>query len=368
MKYLKKDYLIPNDELISSIDLASSRLHKKLVSLDISSLNISDYNKKYLKTHLDKLQISLEISSYILAWALHKSKIPLKNFVILEYGAGTGIISLLAKELGLKVIYNDIYEVSCKDAKIISDQIGNMIDHFVKGDIDDVIKYLQSNNLQCNSIVSSDVIEHIYDVDSFFHKVCLLSNNLNTVVMVTAANPFHPLIRKKLVHIQSDLEFKDRKYEFGHKERDTLRAYSTIRREIIKDYLYGKKIESTNKEIEKLVISTRGMIKKDIQKCVQNFAEKKILPKKDQFPSNTCDPYTGNWAEHLMNPFYLKKILEDENFETFVLNGFMSKPKGMMKKIIVKLMNKIILHNLLGKNTIKLAPFYTIYARKNFKN
>lgn len=41
--------------------------------------------------------------------------------VFVDYGAGTGIMSLLAREMGFgAVLYVDIYDVSCRDAELIA--------------------------------------------------------------------------------------------------------------------------------------------------------------------------------------------------------------------------------------------------------
>lgn len=76
-------------------------------------------------------------------------------------------MSLLAAELGVgTVIYNDIYDVSCKDIEILSNALGLKPDHIVCGDVDDLVSYLQEKSISINVIVSYDVLEHIYDVDS----------------------------------------------------------------------------------------------------------------------------------------------------------------------------------------------------------
>ncbi|MBA7485996.1 hypothetical protein ES707_21548 [subsurface metagenome] len=62
----------------------------------------------------------------------------------LDYGSGSGMLYLLAKQLGIgTVVYNDIYDVSCHDAKIIAKSIGNEADYYVQGNIDDVIIFFR---------------------------------------------------------------------------------------------------------------------------------------------------------------------------------------------------------------------------------
>jgi hypothetical protein len=151
----------PEDrELLMVIDAASQRLFEELHGLDIDSLEISDYNKRYFGAKLASLSPILKKNSYILSWSLAEADVSLDEFVLLDYGGGSGTLSLLAKESGLgTVIYNDIYDVSCRDAKRIAGAIGDEADHYVHGDIDDVLDFLTANNINCDAVASVDVIE-----------------------------------------------------------------------------------------------------------------------------------------------------------------------------------------------------------------
>ncbi len=69
-----------------------------------------------------------------LAWSLAKSVTQIRKFVFLDYSGGLGMLSLLAKELGVgTVIYNDIYDVACRDSKLIAESVGNEANYYVQG-------------------------------------------------------------------------------------------------------------------------------------------------------------------------------------------------------------------------------------------
>ncbi len=163
----------PNDQvLLSKIRSAADRLFQKLRILDLTTLNISNYNKRYLKEKLANLRRELDRYSCILAWTLKNSAITLNNHIFLEYGGGTGLLSLFAKELGIgTVIYNDIYDISCQDAKTLANILKLEADNYVHGDIDDVLEFFKTININCSVITSYDVIEHIYDIKSFLRKL-----------------------------------------------------------------------------------------------------------------------------------------------------------------------------------------------------
>jgi hypothetical protein len=98
MEYMY-NYGLPKDcKLLKDINLAASRLFNKLKYSDANSLCISDYNKRYLGEHLERMRYTLQKYSYILSWSVASTNVPLNKFVFLDYGGGIGILSLLAKE------------------------------------------------------------------------------------------------------------------------------------------------------------------------------------------------------------------------------------------------------------------------------
>ena len=350
-------------DLLIDINSAAKRLHAKLTSLDLESLNISDYNKKYFFNKVKNLKHELEFSCYILAWSLIYTNVGYKKFYFLEYGAGSGLTSLLANEFGLNVIYNDIYNISALDAHTIAKAIGNEALHYVTGDLIQIIDFLKSHNIYCNAVVSSDVIEHIYDIKSFFRTLPLLGEHSLSVVMCSGANPFHPYVRRQLIKKQIQFENTDRKMEYGHKERDSLKAYRKTREEIISSYLTKNNITLKKDEILKLLETTRGMNYIDIQKAIEKYNKSQKFPIPQQYPTNTCDPFTGNWCEHLMNPFELAKILSTSGITSSVYPGYYGNFPGFTKRFIGKILDRIISSNILGRKSLVLAPFYTIYGK-----
>lgn len=363
MEFMYKYALLPKDqELLNDIDLAAKRLFYKLTDLNIETLDISDYNKVYFGSKLSNLVNSLQKYSYILSWSLIESDVPLNRFVFLDYGGGSGILSLLAKELNIStVIYNDIYDLSCKDASIIGKSIGNQADYYIQGDIEDVIIFLKTNSISCNAIASYDVIEHIYDIEGFFKELDALSNGQLTIFMSSGANTYNPIINRSLTKQQLECEYCDREKKFGHKDRDCTKAYLNARKDIIQAYLGKINVKLIETEIDEIARATRGKIESDIQKCVSDYLNTQQLPQKPNHPSNTCDPYTGNWAEHLMNPHDLKDVLSSSGFRVEIVSGYYGHNENPIKNIIFKFLNFFI--RFFKKQGIRIAPFYTVYGK-----
>ena len=352
-----------NNFLLKEIFKAASDLDNKLSKLDINTLNISSYNKRYFGDHIKSRyarKLNLTKYSYVLAWALNNIEKPLNQIVFLDYGAGHGFLSLLAKELGVgTVIHNDIYDISSIDAKIIAKSLKLEANEYITGDINDVINFLKLNNLNCHSMGSYDVIEHIYDIDEFLKKNHLLSNEEISIFHASAAIENNPRINRMLKKNHLIIEYEGRDPKPGRKVTDALRPLIEIRKDIIRS------IEPNLDEDEILLLSknTRGMIREDIESALDSYISNSIMPKPNSHPTNTCDPNTGNWYEHLMNPYELMKILESNGFKGSVMPGYYDSPNLLHIRLIKEFLNICITSS--GKKSLFFAPFYALHAYKS---
>jgi hypothetical protein len=361
MKYLYAHAALPgHGELLTDVDAAAKRLHQKLESLVINGLEISNYGKRYLKDQLSDIGSTLQRYTYILAWSLAYKRNPKDRFVFIDYGGGPGILTLLAKEIGIgTVIYNDIYDVSCRDSRVVGKEIENEADFYVQGGVDDLIGFLQKDSIICDAIASYDVIEHIYDVEDFMAKICSLSPKSYNIVMSSGANPYNPVIKRRILRKHFEVEYKDREKQWGYKERDCFRAYFAVRKEIISGYANNL----SQAELDSLAKATRGLIESDIIECVEEFLKTGKSPPEPAHSSNTCDPYTGNWAEHLMDVDQLAGIPSRGGFEVNVKAGYYGQTSNdFRKRLLAHFLNPLI--TILGAKGLMLSPFYTIYGTK----
>ena len=122
MKYFYKNTKsFKNKLLMNEINQAAIRLTDKMLKLDFKNLNISEYNANYLTNNFKNPTSTIQMNSYLLYLCLENNNTSKENFSIIDYGGGSGVFSLLAKEYGIsKVIYNDIYDVSCNDIEKLS--------------------------------------------------------------------------------------------------------------------------------------------------------------------------------------------------------------------------------------------------------
>ena len=118
---------------VRAIDRAAARLERKLTSLRPDDLPISPYIRRHLRLKIESSASYLQIYSLILGWSLARTRTPLGQVAFCDYGAGSGVLAMLAKELGVGVVvYNDIYDVSCHDAEIVARALGCRADWYAE--------------------------------------------------------------------------------------------------------------------------------------------------------------------------------------------------------------------------------------------
>lgn len=305
-----------------------------LEKLIVDDLAISDYNKIYLKKHLESLTYSVNLAWQILELGLKKTDKPIEKITMAEIGGGTGIISLLAKRLGFgKVIYSDTYEKSCKDFEVIAMALGLKPDEIICGSIDELAK---NHKNKIDLIVSRDVVEHIYNPELFFKQSI---ENFEGAVLVhnTSANIYNIFRKKYFKKIQQLDEWEGNSNQF--KPGDSVESYYKMRLDFITKNFPD--LSASRREV--LAAITRGKVFSDIKKDVENYLLTEKLPPIPTHPTNTCDPSNGNWTEHLLSL---------ENFESFVKNADYKvqwyfapydewRNKGL-KRMALKILNRII--------------------------
>jgi 2-polyprenyl-3-methyl-5-hydroxy-6-metoxy-1,4-benzoquinol methylase len=360
MSLIYKHSILPDNETLNtSIGKSADSLKEALLKLDIDTLNVADYTKKYFKDYLRKLDYALQSCSLIVSWSIHNSNKDKNEMTFVDNGAGVGILAMLAKAVGIKnVIYHDIYDVSARDAETIATAAGYKADFYLVGDTPDLVNFINEKRINCDTIASRNVIEHIYDLDDYFKTISKINSpNLNLFLATTANNK----------NILTDLYTKDiqRKIETKgyigkwQKDRDSRKSYIEIRKEIIKQLL-----PKDSKDLEKLTAFTRGLRKDDIERKVKEFIETGKLPEPINHPTNTCDPITGNWTEHLVELDEYKRLFEKHGFSFTIIPGFYNTKYNLpFINYLTPILNKLIKRY---KNKgVYLAPFIGLTGKRS---
>lgn len=284
---------------------------------------------------------------------------PLSDMVIVDYGAGYGLLGALAKELGVgTVLYNDISSAYLADAKRLMSLLNISINGYIIGDIEVLYEYSKDKRLHVDCIASYDVLEHIYNLDSFYEKVSHFPSPL-CCCMASGANIKNFRIRRYLVRQQRISENVGRKLNFDDNPHDLEVSYLSARAEIIKsDFSNLDKAQ-----IDYLARLTRGMRADDINAAVKLYLSTGSAPAPLSHSTNTCNPYTGSWDEHLIEHRSLLCIAEKYSFEGSLVPGRYDRSCwGKYKRIVYGFLNFII--NDVPSVGIYLAPHYIFTVKK----
>lgn len=342
--------------LIERLAAAMTRVRDRLSRLDTAGLGLSDYSRAYLEGTLVNGVSKLNLYAYLLYLGLRAPGQEIERSHVVDFGGGNGLLAVMARELGVaRVTYTDIDEGSAADARRIAAALGLEADAYLVGETAVLRAHLAST--EPAAVLSYDVIEHVYDVESYLGEVGALATGPLAIVMGSAANGANPRIARSLARHHRLVEHEDRAPEWGHKERDSPRAYRALRREII--HQAAPSLDAGT--IELLADRTRGLADGDIRAAVGEFMADGRVPPAPDHPTNTCDPATGNWAEHLLEPRELAAALGGHGFRARVLPGFYNPYLGS-KGLIAAVLNEAIAR--LGRQGLRLAPYYIVAAER----
>jgi hypothetical protein len=110
-----------------------------------------------------------------------------------------------------------------------------------------------------------------------------------------------------------------------------------------------------------LAIKSRGLIKEDIEQLVETFLQTGKIKYKPH-STNTCDPYTGNWAENLIDIDDLKNIAVKSNLFVEVTNTYYGYSKDKLLNVLKRFINVLI--KIAGKNNLLFSPMYVLEISK----
>ena len=341
-------------DLLRDLSAAAVRFKPLMKDVDVDALDVSDYIRRYFRNYVKSINSVLYRFVHMLAHALAEAGRSLEDVVLVDYGGGTGWLSLFARELGIgTVIYVDIYDQSCRDARVIGDHVDRTADFYVEGDERRLQAFLEEQGLACHALISNNVVEHIYDLPGFYRTLEQVSQAPFCAVMASSANGDNPRLRRQFTRKHLHLELEDRAAERGRKESDKLTAYRTIRRQMIAEHAPSLSAADT----EKLAAATRGLIRADILTCVDEYLGQGTISYTPAHPTNTCDPLTGNGAENLFNLKHLAQQLTQIGFRVDLIKGYASG-----KKLPQRLVNHAV--NFCGSYGMRFSPYYMVCTSK----
>lgn len=290
--------------------------------------------------------------------ALKKLKKPIPESTFIDYGGGSGLLSFLAKEIGFgTVVYNDLNMTRVYEAEIISKKINCRIDHYVHGDIEDLINYLNQNEIKPDLICSFDVLEHIFDIESWIASLSKINYDF-VLVFMTSANSRNPIIANRLRKLQIRSEYYGGTNNIRKDDTFFDNSIFEERRNIIRNRYPGL----GSNDLDHLTLKSRGLKVKGIEKMVEDFIETGVVNYELTHPTNTCDPYTGSWVERLIDLKQLEGIINKQNLRVEFHNSSFAYSKNKILNIAKYILNQFIKFS--GPNSLLLSPAFTMEIEK----
>lgn len=319
-------------------------LTERLKAIDYNKLPISDYNKRYIGNLKPALSYFMHIYADCLQRGLQAIQTPISDVTLIDYGGGTGFLSILAKSIGIgQVIYIDLNPSSVETIQLLKQIIGIGPDIILHGDSDVLADWCARNKVCPPLLIATDLIEHVYDLSLFFKDLIHINDSMY-LLFTTASTPFNPYVQQRLHKMMVGCEN-------GSLESPN---YYTLREQFITKLCPA----FSPKEVETWARQTRGLTYPDIQKAI----EKKSLPSPED-PYNTCDPATGNWAERILPIQTYEDLLAPYQFKLKVEKGFYNADRSNpVLSLICKGINALIRNS--GSFGFLLAPFIILSCGK----
>jgi len=334
------------DDVARVINEKANLLYRQLLALDVSDTDIDEFGKYYFNQHHagKRLMFSIESSADIIYQSVKLTDKKINENTFIDYGAGLGTLFLLAGMVGFKQVYfNDYFPQWAGYAEIICKKLNIKIDGFISGDIDAVIDYGKANKVFYDIVASRNVVEHIYNLRSFYQK--LYNSGLTKICYATTTANYHNLaMRYKHYFYHARVEktlYKIQRTEMINKVRPNISAL----------------------DLNTLVALTRGRAFEDFTKAIDLYFEKKSIPVVEFLGTNTCDSKTGVWAENLISKEAYFDIITKPGFSVTYTAGFWDTHyKYTIVNFVTKLLNRVI--KVTGSKGFWFSPFVNVVAIK----
>jgi 2-polyprenyl-3-methyl-5-hydroxy-6-metoxy-1,4-benzoquinol methylase len=319
----------------------------RLQAIDYECLPVSDYNKEYLHRIVPVLPYYMEIYARCLNYGARSITCPLSEITVVDYGGGCGFLSILARAIGFgQVIYIDLNPLSVEAVKIIGNEAGLTPSLILEGDSSTLSAYCREHDIHPQLLISTDVIEHIYNLQPFFNDLHALNPDMR-MVFTTASTPYNPVVKRRLHRFMQACET-------GSLEEPN---YFTLR----KQFLLKRYPNLTTEEIEQWAIQTRGLTYTDMHKAV----EVGQLPHPID-PHNTCDPETGNWAERILPISAYAQLTAPYGYHLTLSKGFYNTNRqSHLTTFFFRLLNIMI--RCTGPLGLLISPFLFLKIEPNSK-
>lgn len=321
---------------------SAKQFKSKIEGINLADLGLSAYPEAYGKHILAHLDYYLSIYGQVIDQAIKAAGKHPSQLTVLDFGCGNGFLGLFARQYGFKYVWLcDVVPDFLEAAEKTAAATGIEISGFILGDFDVVQNYFKTGAVKPDIVLSTDVIEHIYDLPHLFEGLQQLNPEMISV-FTTASNPFNVKKVKALQKAQQKDEWEG--YAELPIEELNQKGFSALsffeqRKNIIRKAFR----ELPDETVAELARCTRGKIVDDIIRSVNGYRSTGTMP--DPLPDQhwVCDPYTGSWTERVLPINTYREMAARAGFALTWTNGFYNaSAKGFAKSLFIGCVNVLI--------------------------
>lgn len=347
----------------SRFDEAAREMAAVYADFPLDDLNLSPFTRRYVLNYRispQALEANWLRSAHILDTALRHSHADPASACLIDCGGGQGLLSLLAVKLGFRrVVYSDLGVQMTADAKLIANRLGLAAHDYIAGDLGAVARTLQHDDTPSRVVVSSNVIEHVYNLDDLWNACTELGAGREfTAVWCSDANTSNPLRARNRRRFHRLYENVDRAPSDWESELDTRASYLSIRRSHIAALLP----QENPRAVERLALATRGLNLANIDSAVSDYRRTGRMPEPED-ATNTCNPETGNWCERLLKLRDIESQLLADGWQVSLDPGYYGERAGWAGRLAVRSLNALI--QSLSPASLCLSPVYLLTLHKS---
>lgn len=312
-----------------------------LQQIPTSIITCCDYHRNYLTRLQNDAPYYVKLWGHVLQQALRYLPKKKEQAHFFDFGCGQGLFGAYAKFTGWQeVSMMDMHQHCVENAQKICNHLGFPNVRIGKGKEEAVADFFETSS-KPDVLVSTDVIEHVYDIKKMLAQFkAALPNTI--LVFTTGAIAENPLRSKHMKRLQ----WEDEWGETDALQTSTDNPYAgmnfrMVRRKIIENASSHKPLPA--EALEDLITRTRGQNNVDILSSVTKYLKDGTLPPLPTHPTNTCDPISSSWTERLLSISEYKKIFNSCGYQIEIHPGYYNDVSNSgIKRISLKLLNNFV--------------------------
>lgn len=205
-----------------------------------------------------------------------------------------------------------------------------------------------------DAIYSLEAVEHVHDLGKMFDTCARLLKKAGRLIIVNDTNVLNRAVRSETEAMwqkrENAWEWSSYLKSIRPIEHGEARPFSVMRREIVT----AARPSLDASSVEAVVNATAGLLKSDIEAIARDYKPGDSLPKVPEL--DWCrNPLTGEYAERLLDPYGMAKMLRERGFSVKVLHGFRRWPLRLLNTIQFRPLNMFLFN---------VRPIFIILAEK----